>query len=153
VVAVVFEDRQLTYRQLNVQANRLAHRLIKLGVGPEKLVGLCLEHGHSEGSCYAYVGFGRIAGSHFGNYADGFRFGKLGCDLAEKQGLDRYQARTIMEFATQIIPWSRHIKTALELHRRSAVAVLIGFSVTQHHFVARRPGIVKAYSLLLLVPM
>ena len=42
-VAVVFEDRQLTYRDLNVQANRLAHHLIELGVGPETLVGLCVE--------------------------------------------------------------------------------------------------------------
>ena len=42
-VAVVFEDKQLTYRQLNQQANKLAHYLQKLGVGPEVLVGICLE--------------------------------------------------------------------------------------------------------------
>ena len=42
-IAVVFEDRQLTYRELNARANRLAYDLNKLGVGPEMLVGLCLE--------------------------------------------------------------------------------------------------------------
>ncbi|HEY9653443.1 MAG TPA: condensation domain-containing protein, partial [Coleofasciculaceae cyanobacterium] len=42
-VAVVFEDKQLTYRQLNQQANQLAHYLQKLGVGPEVLVGICIE--------------------------------------------------------------------------------------------------------------
>ena len=42
-VAVVFEEFSLTYRQLNVQANQLAHHLISLGVGPETLVGLCVE--------------------------------------------------------------------------------------------------------------
>ena len=42
-VAVVFEDRQLTYRELNSRANRLAHYLKKLGVGPEVLVGICME--------------------------------------------------------------------------------------------------------------
>nr|VFK29257.1 MAG: HAD-superfamily phosphatase, subfamily IIIC/FkbH-like domain-containing protein/amino acid adenylation domain-containing protein [Candidatus Kentron sp. MB]VFK34225.1 MAG: HAD-superfamily phosphatase, subfamily IIIC/FkbH-like domain-containing protein/amino acid adenylation domain-containing protein [Candidatus Kentron sp. MB]VFK76359.1 MAG: HAD-superfamily phosphatase, subfamily IIIC/FkbH-like domain-containing protein/amino acid adenylation domain-containing protein [Candidatus Kentron len=42
-VAVVFEDRQLTYRELNQQANRLGHYLQKLGVAPEVLVGICLE--------------------------------------------------------------------------------------------------------------
>jgi aspartate racemase len=42
-VAVIFEDQQLTYRELNERANQLAHHLIALGVGPETLVGLCLE--------------------------------------------------------------------------------------------------------------
>ena len=42
-VAVVCEDRQLTYNELNQQANQLAHYLRSLGVGPETLVGLCLE--------------------------------------------------------------------------------------------------------------
>jgi amino acid adenylation domain-containing protein len=42
-VAVVFEDQQLTYRELNEKANRLAHYLQKLGVGPEVLVGICVE--------------------------------------------------------------------------------------------------------------
>ncbi|HHJ51964.1 MAG TPA: amino acid adenylation domain-containing protein, partial [Caldithrix abyssi] len=35
--------RQVTYRELNEQANRLAHYLITQGVGPESIVGLCLE--------------------------------------------------------------------------------------------------------------
>lgn len=42
-IAVVFEDIQLTYQQLNKQANQLAHHLCTLGVGPEVLVGICLE--------------------------------------------------------------------------------------------------------------
>ena len=42
-VAVVFEDRQLTYRELNSRANQLAHYLKNLGVGPEVLVGICVE--------------------------------------------------------------------------------------------------------------
>jgi len=42
-VAVVFEDQQLTYRELNARANQLAHYLRKIGVGPEVLVGLCVE--------------------------------------------------------------------------------------------------------------
>ena len=42
-VAVVFEDQQLTYRELNARSNQLAHYLRDLGVGPEMLVGICLE--------------------------------------------------------------------------------------------------------------
>ena len=40
---MVFEEQQLTYRELNARANQLAHHLRALGVGPEVLVGLCLE--------------------------------------------------------------------------------------------------------------
>lgn len=42
-IAAVFGDEQLTYRELNQRANQLAHHLQTLGVGPEVLVGLCVE--------------------------------------------------------------------------------------------------------------
>ncbi|NEP60537.1 MAG: amino acid adenylation domain-containing protein, partial [Symploca sp. SIO2G7] len=42
-VAVVFEQEQLTYQQLNQRANQLAHHLQSLGVGSEVLVGICVE--------------------------------------------------------------------------------------------------------------
>ena len=42
-VAVVFEDQRLTYREVNRRANQLAHRLRKLGVGPDAIVGIFAE--------------------------------------------------------------------------------------------------------------
>ncbi|APR77523.1 Malonyl CoA-acyl carrier protein transacylase [Minicystis rosea] len=42
-VAVVFEDHSLTYRALEARANRVAHRLRALGVGPDVLVFVCLD--------------------------------------------------------------------------------------------------------------
>ncbi|HZI20319.1 MAG TPA: amino acid adenylation domain-containing protein [Pyrinomonadaceae bacterium] len=42
-VAVVAGDGPLTFRELNERANRLAHHLRRLGVGPEVPVGLCVE--------------------------------------------------------------------------------------------------------------
>lgn len=42
-VAVVFEDKQVTYSELNRRANQLAHRLRALGVRPEVRVGILIE--------------------------------------------------------------------------------------------------------------
>ena len=42
-VAVVFEEQQLTYRELNSRANQLAHYLKRHGVKSEMLVGICVE--------------------------------------------------------------------------------------------------------------
>jgi amino acid adenylation domain-containing protein len=42
-IAVVFENQQLTYRELNNRANQLGHYLQKLGVKPEVIVGVCMK--------------------------------------------------------------------------------------------------------------
>jgi amino acid adenylation domain-containing protein len=43
-IAVVLEDQQLSYQELNRRANQLANHLWVLGVGPEVSVGICLKH-------------------------------------------------------------------------------------------------------------
>ncbi len=41
-IALVYEDQELSYAELNARANRLAHQLIELGVGPDKRVAICV---------------------------------------------------------------------------------------------------------------
>src|SRR5437773_4321249 len=42
-LAIAFGSQRLTYRQLNERSNQLAHHLRALGVGPDVLVGVCME--------------------------------------------------------------------------------------------------------------
>ncbi|MEH2459865.1 non-ribosomal peptide synthetase [Nostoc sp.] len=42
-IAVVFGNEQLSYNELNIRSNQLAHYLQKIGVETESLVGICLE--------------------------------------------------------------------------------------------------------------
>jgi PAS domain S-box-containing protein len=84
-----------------------------------RTVNLSLEHGNSDGSCFAYVWFAIIAGPRFGNYKDGFRFGRLGYDLVEKRGLKRFQARTYMSFGDIVLPWTKHVRAGRDLVRRA----------------------------------
>jgi amino acid adenylation domain-containing protein len=42
-IALVFEDQRLTYGELNARANQLARYLRTVGVGPDTIVGICVQ--------------------------------------------------------------------------------------------------------------
>lgn len=44
-LALIFDDQQMTYAELDRSSNQLAHRLRALGVGPDCLVGVAVERG------------------------------------------------------------------------------------------------------------
>jgi PAS domain S-box-containing protein len=84
-----------------------------------RAVNLSLERGHGDGSCVAYVFFGKIAGPQFNDYKAGFRFGQLGYELVEKRGLERFEARTYHWFAQFVAPWTKHVRASRDLIRRA----------------------------------
>ena len=84
-----------------------------------RMANLSLEHGNSDGSCFAYAWLGMILGPHFGDYRAGFRFGKLGLDLVEQRGLRRFEARVYVIFGNRVIPWTQPIRTGCSLVRRA----------------------------------
>jgi len=84
-----------------------------------RMANLSIEHGNTDGSCYAYVCLNTVVGSRFGDYRAGFRFGQLSLDLVEKRGLDRFKARVYNCFGGMVIPWMKHLRTARPLVRRA----------------------------------
>ncbi|WP_437494277.1 AAA family ATPase [Sorangium sp. So ce1014] len=90
-----------------------------LGLLVARMVNLSLEHGNSDASCLAYVRLGSLLGPRFGDYRAGFRFGKLGLDLMEKHGLDRFKARVYVAFWYAVNPWTRHMRTSVDPLRRA----------------------------------
>ncbi len=87
-------------------------------------VNLSLERGNSDGSCFAYVWLGVLAGSIFSDYSAGFRFGQLGLDLIDRRGLNRFRARAHLIFGNLIVPWTKHVLTGRDLLRGAFAAAI-----------------------------
>jgi PAS domain S-box-containing protein len=84
-----------------------------------RAVNLSLERGNCDGSTFAYVMLGAVAGSRFGDYRGGFRLGQLGYELVEQRRLRGSQARVYNQFGTHVLPWTRHFKNCRDLLRRA----------------------------------
>jgi PAS domain S-box-containing protein len=78
-----------------------------------------LERGNSDGSCLAYVWLGGVLGPYFNDYATGLRFGRLGFDLVEKRGLDRFRARVDLICAVHVVNWAEPLARSRALLQRA----------------------------------
>jgi PAS domain S-box-containing protein len=72
-----------------------------------RMANLTYAHGSSEGSPSAFVWLGVVLGAHLGDYQSGYRFARLGLDLVEERGLERFRLRANMLFAAHVNPWSQ----------------------------------------------
>jgi len=85
-------------------------------------VRLSIQYGSAPCSLAAYVHFGTEIGPLLGEYLNGYRFGKLAYDLVERDGLVAYEARCCGMFAYGILPWTRHVGSALPYLRKGVRA-------------------------------
>ena len=93
-VAFVSGGETLTYGELNAQANRLAHLLRGAGVGPERIVGICLER--SFGFAVAVLAVFKAGGAYL--------------PLDESYPRERLRFMVADSGATVLITDSRHIQ-------------------------------------------
>ncbi|MBY4945252.1 AAA family ATPase [Cupriavidus respiraculi] len=87
-----------------------------------KAVSLSLERGNCDASCVLYANVGRVAGRRFGDYQAGYRFGRVGCELVDRHGLKRFEAKTYLCFSIFVVRWMRPVRTCRELLRRAFAA-------------------------------
>lgn len=87
-----------------------------------KAVSLSIERGNCDASCVLYANVGRVAGQRFGDYQAGYRFGLLGCELVDRRGLRRFEAKTFLCFSIFVARWLKPVRTCRELLRRAFAA-------------------------------
>jgi len=87
-----------------------------------KAVSLSIERGNCDASCVLYANVGRVAGRRFGDYQAGFRFGQLGCELVDRRGLTRFEAKTYLCFSIFVMRWLRPVRECEPMLRRAFAA-------------------------------
>ena len=105
-------------------------------VAVARMASLSLQHGNGDASCHAYVWLGMILRSRFGNFEAGFRFGRLGIDLVERQGLDRFKARIYSDFGHLINPWTQHLRDGIDWVRRALITAQTNGDLTFASFAS-----------------
>ena len=90
-----------------------------LGLIVAHMANVSLEQGNTDGSCLAYVWLGLVLGPHFDRCKAGFEFGRLGVDLMERRGLNRFRARVYLDYSHVVNPWMKHAREGPALARRA----------------------------------
>jgi PAS domain S-box-containing protein len=89
------------------------------------MVNLTLRYGTTDASSPAFGWFGVLLGPVFRRYVDGYRFGRLACELVERHGALAYKAKTY--FAMEMVAlWAQPPETALDYIRRAFQAGVEG---------------------------
>ncbi|TKD08332.1 AAA family ATPase [Polyangium fumosum] len=79
-----------------------------------RMVRLSIEHGMTSASVSGFAHLGTVLCASFGEYQEGYRFGKLACELTRRPGFGDTAPQALAGFATTTLPWSRHMREALD---------------------------------------
>ena len=79
-----------------------------------RMVNLSIRYGNCDASAMAYGYLGMNLGAFFGDYRQGFQFGKVGYDLMEKRGLAAYKAKIEFIIGTYISFWVQPFNRGIE---------------------------------------
>lgn len=80
-----------------------------------RMVRLSILHGNAPASVHGYVSLGQVLCSRFGEFHDGYRFGKLACELGQRPGFGSYNMEAFSILGGTIAGWSRPLREALDL--------------------------------------
>ncbi|MDB5042466.1 MAG: histidine kinase [Candidatus Eremiobacteraeota bacterium] len=82
------------------------------------MVNVSLKYGTTDASTPGFSWFGTILGQRFHRYTDGYRFGKLACELVEKRDFLAYKAKTYFSME-MVVLWTQPVTTALQYIRQA----------------------------------
>jgi predicted ATPase/signal transduction histidine kinase/GAF domain-containing protein len=84
-----------------------------------RTVNISMQHGMSGPSAHAYGCLGSLLGPVFHRYREGYRLGRLACDLVEKHDFTAYHTKVYHEMGA-ICFWTQPITSAIEFRRAVA---------------------------------
>ncbi len=83
-----------------------------------RIVNLSLQHGTTGASAHGYAFFGMHLGPIFHRYSEGYRFGKLACEMVEKHDFFVYRAKVYVAMQMTVL-WTQPIATALDFIQKA----------------------------------
>jgi predicted ATPase len=80
------------------------------------MVNVSIQHGMSGASAYAYACLGSVLGANFHRYREGYRLGRLACDLVEKHGFTAYDTKVSHAMGLAAF-WTQPLTSVIQLRR------------------------------------
>src|ERR1700737_2444257 len=88
-----------------------------------RMVNVSMQHGMCGASTHGCGYLGIILGPVFHGYSEGYRFGKVACDLVDKHGFLAYRAKAHYAMGTTAF-WTQPMATAIDFNRASFRAAI-----------------------------